>query len=169
MKHRITRKQQNSKMCFLCGLKNSFGLKGQFFELENNELVCIFKPSNEHQSYPGRMHGGIATAVLDETIGRAIMMKHKDVEFWGVTIEFTTRFKKPIPLDEELRVVGRIISETSRTFEGTGELLLPNGEIAATGFGKYLRMPLNKIADFDPIEQEWKVESSEKDPKEIEL
>jgi len=156
-------------MCFLCGLKNSFGLKGQFFELENNELVCIFKPSNEHQSYPGRMHGGIATAVLDETIGRAIMMKHKDVEFWGVTIEFTTRFKKPIPLDEELRVVGRIISETSRTFEGTGELLLPNGEIAATGFGKYLRMPLNKIADFDPIEQEWKVESSEKDPKEIEL
>ena len=169
MKHRVTRKQQNSKMCFLCGLKNSFGLKGQFFELENNELVCIFKPSNEHQSYPGRMHGGIATAVLDETIGRAIMMKHKDVEFWGVTIEFTTRFKKPIPLDEELRVVGRIISETSRTFEGTGELLLSNGEIAATGFGKYLRMPLNKIADFDPIEQEWKVESSEKDPAEIEL
>ena len=97
------------------------------------------------------------------------MMKYGNGEIWGVTIEFTTRFKKPIPLNEELRVVGRITSETSRTFEGTGELLLPNGEIAATGFGKYLRMPLNKIADFDPIEQEWKVESSEKDPKEIEL
>jgi len=169
MKHRVTGKQQNSKMCFLCGLKNSFGLKGKFFELENNELVCIFKPSNEHQSYPGRLHGGIAAAVLDETIGRAIMMKYGNGEIWGVTIEFITRFKKPIPLNEELRVVGRITSETSRTFEGTGELLLPNGEIAATGFGKYLRMPLSKIADFDPIEQEWKVESSEKDPKEIEL
>ena len=156
-------------MCFLCGLKNSFGLKGQFFELENNELVCIFKPSDEHQSYPGRLHGGITTAVLDETVGRAIMMKHKDGEFWGVTIEFTTRFKKPIPLNEELRVVGRITSETSRTFEGTGELLLPDGEVAAIGFGKYLRMPLNKIADFNPVEQEWKVESSPKDPSEIEV
>jgi acyl-coenzyme A thioesterase PaaI-like protein len=169
MKHRVTGKQQNSKMCFLCGLNNSYGLKVKFFELENNELVCIFKPSNEHQSYPGRLHGGIATAVFDETIGRAIMMKYGNGEIWGVTIEFTTRFKKPVPLNEELRVVGRITNETSRTFEGTGELLLPNGEIAATGFGKYLRMPLNKIADFDPIEQEWKVESSEKDPKEIEL
>jgi len=67
-------------------------------------------------------------------------------------------------LGEELRVIGRITSETSRTFEGTGELLLPNGEVAATGFGKYLRMPLNKISDFDPLEQEWKVTRSEKDP-----
>jgi len=65
----------------------------------------------------------------------------------GVTIEFTTRYKKQITINEELRVVGRITSETSRTFEGTGELLLANGEVAATGYGKYLRMPLNKISD----------------------
>ena len=168
MKHRVTGKQQNSKMCFLCGLKNPFGLKGAFYELENKELVCIFKPREEHQSYPGRLHGGITTAVLDETIGRAIMMSSKE-EVWGVTIEFTTRFKKQIPLDEELRVVGRITSETSRTFEGTGELLLPSGEVAASGFGKYLRMPISKIADFDPLEQEWKVTKSEKDPDFLEL
>lgn len=169
MKHRVIGKQQNSKMCFLCGLKNPFGLKGEFFELENNELVCIFKPSNEHQSYPGRLHGGITTTVLDETIGRAIMMKNNNEEVWGVTIEFTTRFKKQIPLNEELRVVGRITSETSRTFEGTGELLLANGEVAATGYGKYLRMPINKIANFDRQEQEWKVTKSEKDPDFLEL
>ncbi len=168
MKHRVTGKQQNSKMCFLCGLKNSFGLKGAFYELENRDLVCIFTPAQEHQSYPGRLHGGITTAVLDETIGRAIMMNSKD-EVWGVTIEFTTRFKKQIPLGQQLRVVGRITSETSRTFEGTGELLLPDGEIAATGFGKYLRMPLSKISDFDPLEQEWKVVRKETEPEEIEI
>jgi acyl-coenzyme A thioesterase PaaI-like protein len=168
MKHRVTGKQQNSKMCFLCGMKNPFGLKGVFYEIENNELVCIFKPANEHQSYPGRLHGGITTAVLDETIGRAIRIK-SDEDVWGVTIEFTTRFKKQIPLNEELRVVGRITKQTSRTFEGTGELLLPSGEVAATGYGKYLRMPLAKIADFDPLEQEWLVVKSENDPEEINL
>ena len=120
------------------------------------------------RAYPGRLHGGITTAVLDETIGRAIMMTSTE-EVWGVTIEFTTRFKKQIPLGKELRVVGRITSETSRTFEGTGELLLPDGEIAATGFGKYLRMPLAKIADFDPLEQEWNVVRKEQDPETIEL
>lgn len=169
MRHLVKRKQQNSKMCFLCGLKNPFGLKASFYELENNEIVSIFKPSTEHQSYPGRLHGGIATTVLDETIGRAIMMKYKEGEIWGVTVEFTTRFKKPIPLNEELRVVGRIVNETSRTFEGTGELLLANGEVAATGFGKYLRMPINKIADFDPLEQEWRVTQTEKDPNYFEF
>jgi hypothetical protein len=95
-------------------------------------------------------------------------MKSKE-EVWGVTIEFTTRFKKQIPLGEELRVVGRITNETSRTFEGTGELLLPNSEVAATGFGKYLRMPLNKISDFDPLEQEWKVIRNETDPETIDF
>jgi acyl-coenzyme A thioesterase PaaI-like protein len=110
------------------------------------------------------LHGGITSTVLDETIGRAIMMKSKNEEVWGVTVEFTTRFKKQIPLNEELRVVGRITNETSRTFEGTGELLLANGEVAATGYGKYLRMPIDKIADFDRQEQEWKVIKTEKDP-----
>ena len=168
MKYKVKGKQQNSKMCFLCGLKNPYGLKGEFFELENDELVCVFTPSEEHQSYPGRLHGGITTAVLDETIGRAIMMKSKE-EVWGVTVEFTTRFKRQIPLGQCLRVVGRITTETSRTFEGTGELLLPNGEVAATGFGKYLRMPLEKISDFNPDEQEWKVTRKEKDPVELEF
>jgi acyl-coenzyme A thioesterase PaaI-like protein len=169
MKHRVTGKQENSKMCFLCGLKNPFGLKGEFFELENNELVCIFRPCLEHQSYPGRLHGGVTTAVLDETIGRAIMIKDKKLELWGVTIEFTTRFKKQIPLNEELRVVGRITKETSRIFEGTGELLLANGDVAATGAGKYLRMPLDKISDFDPLEQEWKITKTDSDPNFIEF
>jgi acyl-coenzyme A thioesterase PaaI-like protein len=155
-------------MCLVCGLKNPFGLKAAFYELENKELVCIIKPSEGHQSYPGRLHGGITTALLDETIGRAIMMRHEEM-LWGVTVEFSTKFKKPIPLNEELRVVGRITSDNSRFFEGTGELLLPNGEVAATGVGKYIKMPLDKIADFDAAEQEWKVTPSDRDPKTVEL
>ena len=92
MKKKIIRKQQNSKMCFLCGLKNPFGLQASFYELESSELVCILTPKTEHQSYPGRLHGGIITAMLDETIGRAILINHAE-EVWGVTAEFTTRFK----------------------------------------------------------------------------
>ena len=166
--HHITGKQQNSKMCLVCGLKNPYGLKASFYELENKELVCIFKPSEVHQSYPGRLHGGITTALLDETIGRAIVMRYEEM-MWGVTVEFTTKFKKPIPLNEELRVVGRITSDTGRFFEGTGEILLPNGEVAATGIGKYIKLPLEKIADFDATEQEWRVVQSEHDPKTVEL
>lgn len=53
MRQRVNAKQENSKMCLVCGLKNPSGLKASFYELENEELLAIFRPSNEHQSYPG--------------------------------------------------------------------------------------------------------------------
>jgi acyl-coenzyme A thioesterase PaaI-like protein len=168
MRYHVIGKQPNSKMCLVCGLKNGMGLKASFYELENNELMAVCKPLEEHQSYPARLHGGIVTALLDETIGRAILTKY-DGDIWGVTLEFTTRYKKPIPLDAELRVIGRIVLERRRFFKGTGELLLPDGSIAAEGSGKYLKFPLEEIADFNFAEQEWKVVPAVEDPQEVEL
>lgn len=145
MKHKVTRKQYNSRMCFVCGLQNASSLKTSFYELENGEIIAFFRPTSEHQSYPGRLHGGVAAAILDETIGRAINITHEDV--WGVTVELNLKYKKPVPLDKELRVIGRITRDTSRLFEGTGEILLSNGEVAVTAAGKYLKMPIDKITD----------------------
>ena len=116
MRYKVKRKQPNSKMCLVCGLKNEFGLYTSFYELENGELMAVFQPRDVHQSYPGRLHGGIISTILDETIGRAIMISHNH-EFWGVTMEITVRFKKPVPLDEELRVIGRITKDAKRIFE----------------------------------------------------
>ena len=166
MRHKVTAKQPNSKMCLVCGLKNPFGLHTSFYELDNNELLAIFKPREEHQSYPGRLHGGIISTILDEAIGRAIMI-HSEGEIWGVTIDLQVRFKKPVPLDKELRVIGRITKNSSRFFEGSGELLLGDGTIAAEGHGKSLKAALEKIADFDVDAEEWSVVPSSNDPKEI--
>ncbi len=152
----------------MCGLKNKFGIQAHFYVTENQELIALFTPTEEHQSYPGRLHGGIASAILDETIGRAILNKY-ETEVWGVTIELNTIFKKPIPLNQQLKVIGRITSENTRMFEGTGEIILPNGDIAVTAHGKYLKVPLNKITDFDKEENEWRVVESDSDPKEIEI
>jgi len=168
MLHTVTAKQPNSKMCLVCGLKNPFGLHTSFFELDSGELFAIFKPREEHQSYPGRLHGGIISTILDEAMGRAIMI-HSEGDIWGVTVDLNIRFKKPVPLDEELRILGRITKDSSRFFEGTGELLLQDGTVAATGHGKYLKIPLEKIADFDVDHQEWQVVQSDNDPKSIEL
>lgn len=167
MKHKVVGKQHNSRKCLVCGLRNDLGLKASFYELDNDELVAIFKPLEEHQSYPGRLHGGIAAAILDETIGRAILIRDKNA--WGVTVELNLKYKKPVPLDEELRVVGRITKDSKRLFEGSGEILLANGDIAVTACGKYMKMPIDKIADFDEEDEEWKVIQSDKDPQEIEI
>lgn len=168
MIHHITGKQHNSKMCFICGLKNRYGIKAHFYITDKQELIALFTPSEEHQSYPNRLHGGIASAVLDETIGRAILNKY-DEEVWGVTVDLNVKFKKPIPLNEEIKVIGRITSESNRIFEGTGEIILSNGDVAVTAQGKYLKVPLEKISDFDREENEWRIVELESDPKEIEM
>jgi uncharacterized protein (TIGR00369 family) len=168
MRYNVVNKQPNSRMCLVCGLKNDHGLHASFYELENGELLAVFRPGEEHQSYPGRLHGGIVSTILDETIGRAIMINRSE-QFWGVTVEITVRFKHPVPLDRELRVIGRITRESRRVFEGTGELLLPDGTVAAEAQGRYLKLPLEKIADFDAGEQEWKAVVKPDDPRFVEI
>jgi acyl-coenzyme A thioesterase PaaI-like protein len=140
-------------MCLVCGAENGSGLHARFYELEGGELLGVFQPCAEHQSYPGRLHGGLSSAILDETIGRAIIVGHPGV--WGVTVEFTVKFRRPVPLDGELRAVSRITRDTSRLFEGTGELLLADGSVAVEGRGKYLKMRLGDIAPEMADEEEW--------------
>jgi len=165
---RVKAKQPNSKMCVVCGLKNPSGLHASFYELEGGDLVATFVGRAEHQSYPGRLHGGIATAILDEAIGRALRIRYGD-EVWGVTVEVTTRFKKPIPVGEKLTVRCRLTHEDARFFEGTGEILLPGGDVAATGKGRYMKLPIEKIGELNVEEQEWKVTPHPDDPTEFAL
>jgi acyl-coenzyme A thioesterase PaaI-like protein len=139
-------------MCVVCGVDNPAGLRARFFELDNGELLGVFQPRHEHQGYPGRLHGGIASTVLDETIGRAINIS--DPNAWGVTVELTLRFRKPVPLDDEARVLGRITRDSSRLFEGTGEIVLSDGTVAVEASGKYVKMPIDQIADGD-FGSEW--------------
>lgn len=168
MKVKVTGKQPNSKDCFVCGLSNGFGLKSRFYELENGELMARFFPADEHMSYPGRMHGGISAAILDETIGRAIINNQR-TDLWGVTLEFSMRFRKPVPLDQEVVVRARITEENKRTFEGTGEIVLSDGSVAVEGKGRYLKMGLSSITDIDFAGEQWQVIEQDDDPLEVDL
>lgn len=166
MSRKVVAAQNISRMCLVCGTENAAGLKARFFELEDGELAGVFQPRDEHQGYPGRLHGGLASAILDETIGRAINVA--DTQTWGVTVEFSARFRKPVPLDQEVRAVGRIVRDSSRLFEGTGEIVLEDGSVAVEGRGKYLKMPIEDIVDREFSQTEWFADSSPL-PVEIEL
>lgn len=154
--HTVRGAQNVSRMCLVCGSENPYSLKARFLELDSSgELVGLFTPLPEHQSYPGRLHGGVSSAILDETIGRAVNMIDPDA--WGVTVELSVKYRKPVPLDSEIKAVARITRDSSRLFEGTGEIVLPDGTVAVEASGKYLKMPIDKIADGD-FDSEWFVD-----------
>ncbi len=152
MSRRVVAAQNVSRMCLVCGVENTLGLSARFLELEDGEIAGIFEPRDEHQSYPGRLHGGISSAILDETIGRAVNLSDPDA--WGVTVELTVKYRKPVPLDRPIRAVARVTKDSSRIFEGSGEIVLDDGIVAVEARGRYLKLPIDRIAEGD-FEREW--------------
>jgi acyl-coenzyme A thioesterase PaaI-like protein len=151
MRYKVIKKQNNSAMCFICGLSNSAGVHMKYYECEKPDgervLLGVIKPREEHQSYPNRMHGGVASAILDESIGRAFWLERDD---WGVTMELSVKFRKPTPLDRTLYIEGKLLKVTSRAFEAEGKLFYIDEDgkevVCATGVGTYLILPIEKIA-----------------------
>jgi acyl-coenzyme A thioesterase PaaI-like protein len=150
------RKQPSSRMCFVCGESNLAGVRVRFYEQEDGSLLARFTGADYHQGYPGRMHGGVITAIMDETMGRAIMIARGET-IWGVTSELTIRFRKPVPLGVELTATGRITAEKSRLFEGAGALYLPDGTVAVEGSGKYVKLDITRIGEWNPEREQWYV------------
>jgi uncharacterized protein (TIGR00369 family) len=146
-------KQPNSRYCFLCGLENPIGLQLGFYEDEANRVVVHFTPCEEHQGYPGVLHGGIACALLDETIGRTLVRQ----DIWAMTVSLNVRFLKPVPLDQELTVIGEMVRLRTRTMEGHGEICLADGATAVVAEAKYIRLPDSQVERFRSALGFWQV------------
>lgn len=147
MEHKVAGKQFITELCFGCGKDNHDGLQGQFYNLEEGKVVAFFQPGDMFQSYPQRLHGGVTASILDEVLGRAILPLEPDT--WAVTAELTVRYKKPVPLNTTLTVIAEVTENTRRLFRCSGELVLPDGQVAATATGTYMKQTLEQIADVE--------------------
>jgi acyl-coenzyme A thioesterase PaaI-like protein len=146
-------KQPNSRMCFVCGMQNPIGLKAFFYQDEEGRVVAHFTGKEEHEGYPGVMHGGIVTALLDEIIGRAALA----YDLWGVTAKLEVRFRHPVPLGQPLTLVGEMTRRRSRTMEGRGEIRLEDGTVAVEAKGVYILLPQEEIEQVEEELEFWKV------------
>ncbi len=148
-------RQPNSAMCFVCGRDNAIGLHVHFFADEQNRVFADFTARQEHQSYPGVMHGGLVAALLDETIGRAAIARN----IWCMTAQLDVRYKKPVPLGEPLRVMGEFTDIDKRILRGRGELRrVSDNVLLAQAEGTYLRLPADTQAAMADALLDWRVD-----------
>lgn len=153
MKLKVIQKQKNSDMCVVCGTKNDLSLHADFYAVEGGLMVGLVAGREEHQSYPGRMHGGMISALLDEVVGRAINIVEPDA--FGVTSELNVKFKKPVPLNAPLKVVGKLVRNTRLLFIAEGFIEDEAGNILATASGTYIKMSPEKIAGAPLSEEQY--------------
>jgi acyl-coenzyme A thioesterase PaaI-like protein len=132
-------RQPDSSMCFVCGRDNPIGLHLTFF-VGDGKVTTSFTPGPEHQGWPGVMHGGITSTILDETVGRTAFL----VDMWAVTGRMEVRFRRPIPIGETFTVTAEIVRVRSRALEARGEVRLADGTVAAEAQATYIRIPDEK-------------------------
>jgi uncharacterized protein (TIGR00369 family) len=147
------KKQPNSQMCFACGLENPIGLKMAFYEDDNGRVTAQFTPGDQHQGYPGVVHGGIVTALLDEVLGRVAIAAGR----WMVTGRLNIRFRRPIPVGETLTIVGEVVSWKKRTLEARGEIKLADGQVGAEATGTFIEIPAEKVEGMEEALTFWQV------------
>lgn len=144
---KVVSRQRNSKMCIICGLDNPSGVKAPFYNMEDGSVMSVFKFRDIHQSYPGRVHGGLITSMLDEMGLRALWAKELSEKTFGVTISLETKFRKPVPYDEELIGKGVVIKDTPKFCESEVEIFDKNGTLLANGKTTYIKLDVDKIND----------------------
>ena len=95
---KVIGQQRNSRMCVICGLDNQFGVRAPFYNMTDGSVASPFRYRAWHQSYPGRVHGGMITAMLDEMGLRGLWAAKNDDTKFGVTISLETRSGSPCPM-----------------------------------------------------------------------
>lgn len=124
-----THKQPNSRMCFACGLENPVGLQLSFYDDRSGSVVAETVIPAHFQGYPGRTHGGVVAAMLDEIVGRTAMTE--DPNRFMVTAKLDVRYRKPIPLGERLRLHGSLTRRKGRLAWAHAEVRLADGSLGA--------------------------------------
>ncbi len=123
--------------CFACGRRNPGGLHLDF-DVSKDRAETTYTGEQRHQGYDGTLHGGIVAALLDETMGWAIFRQG----VWGVTARLALSFKRPVPVGEELRVVGEVVRDRGRAIETRGTVSrASDGQVLAEAEALFLKMP----------------------------
>jgi acyl-coenzyme A thioesterase PaaI-like protein len=138
-----------SATCFVCGRDNEQGLGARFRRIDEHTVEVRTRFSDTKEGFPGVVHGGVQTAVLDETMGWAAACQ---AGVFAVTASLEVRFRHKLPTGLAVRIRGRF-KESLR-----GRLLLAEGWIedeAGTVYtrasGKFVPLPPEHTPDVESI------------------
>jgi acyl-coenzyme A thioesterase PaaI-like protein len=155
-------RQPSSKGCFVCGVQNPCGLHIRFVNDGPGRVMARVTLDDTYQSYPGVAHGGILSTILDETMGRAILSNgeaNDDIMTarFMFTAKLEIRYRKPVPLHQEIVVRGWVEKDRERMVMVNGEVVLPDGVVAVEGSATLVDIPKEQIDQMSLEDVGWQV------------
>lgn len=146
--------QSSTHHCFVCGVDNPSGLKINFVSDGNGSVTAQKIFSEDFQGYPGIVHGGVISAVLDEAAGRSVV-KEARPEIVLVTGKLSARFRMPVRLNELILIEGKFISQTGRIYQTKSWLKNKAGEILAEAEVILVQPGTDLLESIEPANDQW--------------
>jgi uncharacterized protein (TIGR00369 family) len=91
--------------CVVCSEGNAKGLHLKFESADDGSIRGFFECDKTYEGYPGVLHGGILTSILDGAMGNCLFSRGKT----AVTVEMNTRFKHAVEINKPAIVTARIV------------------------------------------------------------
>lgn len=122
--------------CVVCSTANTRGLQLDFVPGADGVITATFRCDKALEGYPGVVHGGIVSSILDGAMGHCMFLRGQV----AVTVEMTTRFRHPVVINEEATVSARI-QGTAHPLYLLEAQIVQAGQVKATAQGKFCDQP----------------------------
>ena len=129
------------QICFACGDRNPHGLHMRF-ELDpdgpEGAVLCRYQPREADQGFPGVLHGGVLSTLMDEAMAWAMWAKSRAL---GVTAKMECRYRKPVVVGQPLVVHAVVTEERGRRMSVDAAIADPDGTVLVESSALFLRLP----------------------------
>ena len=137
-----------SQGCWVCGEGNRDGFKVKFFSESDDSVFFRAAVPAKYQGYDGVVHGGLISALLDEVMANCFFLKG----IRCVTAEMNVRFLKPLPIEHEIRVVGKIVERMRKMGMAKGWIEDDSGVRYAEGEGAFYFVEIPPVCPDEELE-----------------
>ncbi len=110
-------------------------------------VLYPFTPKEHHVGWPGRVHGGVIAAALDEAMGWAV---YQEAGVWFYTWELRVRYSQPARPGQRLTVRAFYQGSTRAYHQARAELVDEEGKVLARAWGKYVPIPEEEFRGMAP-------------------
>lgn len=137
-------RRQHHPDCVVCSPDCAHGLQLRLDLDSHGAAVGSFDCAARYEGYPGLLHGGVISALLDGAMTNCLFL-HDTV---AVTAELTVRFRHPVTLGQAAQVRAWITEHRPPLFRLRAELV-QNGVLKAVGHAVFMRSRLPPSKDTD--------------------
>lgn len=122
--------------CFVCSPHHAAGFRLEFFHDPDEDVVVapVDPRGRGYDGYPGILHGGFQTMLMDETMGWAAMHLAGRIVF---TAKLETGFVKPVRTTGTMLAKARVQKAGKRLIRLEGWLEDAEGEVLAKAEGAF--------------------------------